>query len=110
MATLITVLIALLVFVVVVGGLFIYDTLVWGLVLYKFWGWFVLPVFVTLPALTFVQALGLMFVVGLFKSNFAGENLKDEYKKSKYGQVWGVLLMPWMALLFGWLAYVIWLV
>ena len=103
-------LIVVIIFLVVVGAIFVYDTLCWGLVLFKFWGWFVLPVFVALPVLTFVQALGLMFVIGLFKSNFNGENIKDEYKKNKYGSSLAILLMPWVALFFGWLAYAIWIV
>lgn len=103
-------LIALIILIVLIGLAFLYDTLSWGLVLYKFWGWFVLPVFTTLPALTFEQALGLMFVVGLFKSHFAGENIKDEYKKDKYNQPLVALLLPWMTLIFGWLAWSIWLV
>jgi hypothetical protein len=108
MVTLLAFIFAIIVVAVLIGFFFVYDTLTWGLVLYKFWGWFVLPVFITLPALTFTQAIGLMFVVSLFKSNFAGEGLADEYKKNKYAQVWQVLLLPWIALLFGWLAYSIW--
>ena len=110
MATLITALIVVIVFLLFIGFVFVYDTLAWGLILYKFWGWFVLPVFVTAPALTFIQALGLMFVVGLFKSHFTGENLKDEYKKNTWGSSVTILLYPWVALFFGWLAYVIWIV
>lgn len=110
MATLLTVIIGILVFLVVIGAIFVYDTLAWGLVLYKFWGWFVLPVFATLPTLTFVQALGLMFVVGLFKNTYVGNNIKDEYVKDKHSATWMLLLAPWVTLFFGWLAYTIWLV
>jgi hypothetical protein len=110
MATLIAIIISSIVFVVVIGAIFVYDALAWGLVLYKFWAWFVLPVFVALPVLTFVQALGLMFVVGLFKSNYAGEGLADKYKKSKYQSTVLTLINPWFTLLFGWLAYSIWIV
>ena len=111
MGTLLTVLIAIIVFLVIIGAAFVYDTLAWGLVLYKFWGWFMLPVFVTLPALTFVQALGLMFVIGLFKNTYTGDtNIKDEYKKRKNTPTFSLLLSPWVALFFGWLAYTIWLV
>jgi hypothetical protein len=102
-------LIAGIILVILIGIIFIYDTLSWGLVLYKFWGWFVLPVFTTLPVLTFTQALGLMFVVGLFKSHFAGENIKDEYKKDKYSQTIVLFILPWLTLIFGWLAWLIWL-
>ena len=110
MGTFIAVLIAVIVAVVIIGLTFVYDTLAWGLVLYKFWGWFVLPIFVTLPALTFVQALGLMFVVGLFKNTYVGNQIKDEYVKNKHSATWTLLLAPWVTLFFGWLAYVIWLV
>ena len=109
MTTLITVLIGIIVFLVIIGAFFVYDTLSWGLVLYKFWGWFVLPVFVELPALTFVQALGLMFVIGLFKNRHVGDSIKDEYKKNKNESTWILILSPWVSLLFGWLAYVLFL-
>jgi len=109
MGSIIAGLIVTILFLVVIGLVFVYDTVAWGLVLYKFWGWFVLPVFVTLPVITFVQALGLMFFIGLFKSHFVGENLKDEYKKNTWGTSVAALISPWVALFFGWLAYVIWL-
>lgn len=84
--------------------LFLYDTLAWGLVLFKFWGWFVLPVFVALPALSFVEALGLMFVIGLFKSSNT-QFIKKEYRMDFTS--WLVWVMPWATLVFGWLAYVL---
>ena len=86
--------------------LFLYDTLAWGWVLFKFWGWFVLPVFVTLPALTFVQALGLMFVIGLFK-NHNTQFIKKQYTMDNMG--WFTWVMPWATLVFGWLAYMLFL-
>lgn len=94
-------------FILIVGlivVLFLYDTLAWGLVLFKFWGWFVLPVFVALPALSFVQALGLMFVIGLFK-NHNTQLIKKEYKVDNMD--WLMWVMPWATLFFGWLAYVL---
>ena len=103
------VIIGIIIFLVILGIGFVYDALTWGLVLYKFWGWFVLPVFITLPTITFVQALGLMFVISLFKSNFSGENIKDEFKKNNYTQPIQILLTPWFILFFGWLAYNIWI-
>jgi hypothetical protein len=100
-----------LIFLIVLFGiLFIYDTLSWGLVLYKFWAWFVLPIFTTLPEISFVQAIGLMFFIGLFKSHFMGENLKDEYKKDTNITIFTAIILPWMTYFFGWLAWQIWLV
>jgi len=56
-----------------------------------------------------ICSLGLMFVVGLFKSNFTGEGLADKYKKTKHQPMVMSILNPWITLLFGWLAYLIWL-
>lgn len=88
--------------IAIILGLFLYDTLSWGLVLFKFWGWFVLPVFVTLPALTFVQAIGLMFVIGLFK-NHKSQIIKKQYKDERFENIY--LYMPWVTLALGWVAY-----
>ena len=96
-------------FVFVLGLTFIYNTLSWGLVLFKFWGWFVLPIFVTLPIITFVQAIGLVFVIGLFRSKYQGENIRDEFLKSEWESAGLMLIKPWVILFLGWLAYVIWL-
>lgn len=96
-------------FILIVGlivVLFLYDALAWGLVLFKFWGWFVLPVFVALPALTFVEALGLMFVIGLFK-NHSSQIIKKQYRMEYTG--WIMWVMPWATLFFGWLAYILFL-
>ena len=110
MGTLITGIFVVIVFVVVVVGLLVYSTVSWGVVLFKFWGWFVLPVFVTLPTLTFVQALGLMFVIGLFHNQLATHEIKDEYKKNKNGQSLQFIIAPWITLLIGYLAYIIFVV
>ena len=93
---------------IIIGAVFIYSTLSWGLVLFKFWGWFVLPTFTSLPELSFVQALGLMFVVSLFKS-MNTEIIKKEYKEQHAGAIMA-LVSPWISLFFGWVAYSIWLV
>jgi len=106
MVTLIGIIAAVIIFVVIIGIAFVYSTLAWGLVLYKFWGWFVLPVFTDLPEITFVQALGLMFVIGLFKA-IAHQSVKKEYRD--VNAEYALLLAPWVSLLFGWLAYAIWL-
>ncbi len=93
---------AIIIVVAIILGMFLYDTLSWGLVLFKFWGWFVLPVFVALPALTFVQAIGLMFVIGLFKKQNS-QIIKNEYKDEMFKNIY--LYMPWITLGLGWVAY-----
>lgn len=95
---------AVILVTVIIGAVFIYSTVAWGLVLFKFWGWFVLPVFTTLPEITFVQALGLMFFIGLFKT--LPPSIKKEYKE-KHADSITILLAPWICLFFGWMAYVI---
>lgn len=45
-------------------------TLLSGVVLADFWRWFVLPVF-TVPPITYLQAVGLMYVAVLFKQGLA---------------------------------------
>jgi len=94
-------LIAVILVILLVAGMFVYHTLSWGLVLFKFWGWFVLPVFTTLPVITFAQAIGLMFVIGLFTGT--SEIIKKEYKEE--WSVWIGLAYPWLTLIFGWIGY-----
>lgn len=82
-----------------------YGALVWGLVLYKFWYWFLLPVFTTVPNITYVQAVGLVFVVSLFHT-VNSQIIKKEYKDETSSNVVG-LIAPWLTLLLGWAAYAI---
>ena len=79
-----------------------YDALVWGLAGYKFWYWFLLPVFTTLPQILFWQAVGLMFFISLFKSQ--GQTIKKEYRDDS-AQIGIALLLPWVTLLLGWVAH-----
>jgi len=92
--------------IIFIGVFFIYNTLLWGWVLYNFWNWFVLPVFTTLPEVTFIQALGLMFVIGLFKS---GSLEKPKEENLNYSTAF-LFLSPWITFVFGWLAYSIWII
>ena len=92
-------------FVVVVAFAILYTSVSWGLVMWKFWYWFLLPVFPTLPQINFLQAVGLMFFLMLFKQP-EGQVLKEEYK-DKTSSTWGPLLAPWLTLLFGWIVYLV---
>lgn len=83
----------------------VYNTFAWGFVLFKFWSWFVLPVFTTAPHITLAQAMGLMLVISLFH--------KNSYMKSSYNNIpvktdikWGSwVLSPWLTFFFGWVIY-----
>jgi len=88
-----------------ISGMLIYSTMSWGWVCLKFWGWFVLPLFVDtnihLPDITFLQACGLMFFIGLFK-NQIGTSIKKEYKDENATTL-SILISPWLTLLVAWL-------
>ena len=85
-----------------------YALVSWGFVLYKTWYWFVLPVFPSLPHVSYVQAIGLSIFITLFHSRFF-VFIKDEYKQKKNIEVWVALLSPWMFLLISYL-FKIWFV
>lgn len=97
-------LIALFVIGLMIAGMLIYSILSWGWVCFKFWAWFVLPVFgeafPNLPHIGFIEACGLMFFIALFKGG--GGNVKKEYKDEK-GSILTLTLAPWLTLLIGWL-------
>jgi len=98
---------ALLGVLVLVGILISYSAVSWGFVLFKYWSWFVLPVFPELPTINFIQAMGLMLVIGLFRSVSDG-NIKDEYKDSN--KTWGIAIFsPWLTLAFAWIIKSIWM-
>ena len=73
----------------------LYKSFSWGFVLYKFWYWFLLPVFTELPEINFYEAVGLMLFLSLFKNNKVTEN---ENEKINWKQVF---LLPWLTLLIG---------
>jgi len=85
---------------------FIYGVMTWGLVLFKFWGWFVLPVFSGMPEITYPMAIGLMLVIGLFHARDY-TMIKDEYKDTKTPIVL-MVIAPWLSLLFGVIVNGIW--
>jgi hypothetical protein len=83
----------------------LYGSLSWGLVMYKFWYWFILPVFPSLPQITFVQAVGLMFFIGLFKG-VETQVLKKEYKDETTASI-AAIVAPWLTLIVGYLVWVV---
>jgi hypothetical protein len=80
-----------------------YDALAWGLVCWKFWYWFVLPVFPTLPEIAFWQAVGLMFFISLFK-NTTQQVIKEEYRDNSTQMIM-TFIVPWLALLMGYIVH-----
>ena len=91
-----------LIVILVVIGIIVYDALSWGLVLYLFYPWFVLPVF-DLPEILFIQAVGLSLFISLFK-NHNDESIKSEYIDN--GRKMLVFFSaPWIVLFMGWLIH-----
>lgn len=89
--------------VIILALLLLYDVASWGLVMYKFWDWFLLPVFPTLPTITFVNAVGLMLFLCLFKK-IDSQVIKKEYKNETATGV-TLIIAPWIILLLGWIVW-----
>ena len=81
--------------------LILYSSFSWGFALYKFWYWFILPVFPMLPEITFWHAVGLFLFIGFFRIG-DGQVIKDEYKEKTTGTIMSIIL-PWVTLLMGYI-------
>jgi hypothetical protein len=74
----------------------LYDAFCWGLVFFKFYNWFVLPVF-DLVTITYHAAIGLMLFVSLFKTFGVKQDYDDNTSK-----IIASLIAPWLILFIGW--------
>lgn len=107
MKSFITFLITALVVSLVIFGAIAYSALTWGLVFWNFWYWFVLPVFPLLPQVTFIQSIGLMLFVSLFKVQVPTQ-IKDEYREKTTEQIMS-LILPFITLFMGWIVKIFFL-
>lgn len=89
--------------IVLIAAALLYGSLAWGFVMYKFWYWFLLPVFPALPQIKFWQAVGLFIFINLFQIS-TGQPIKEEYKDNTAGAA-AAILNPWVLLLIGWIIY-----
>lgn len=96
-------LIGLLGIIGIVMFMLAYDALAWGWVCYKFWGWFLLPVFPELQQILFWQAVGLMFFFQLLQ-NKTIQVMKKEYRDDDATNLL-IILSPWIVLILGSLVY-----
>lgn len=79
-----------------------YGALVGGLTVLKFYTWFLLPVFTTLPIITFTQAIGISMFLSILKTS------KDKSKDKDDVKYWAELcIIPWIILLIGFILKVI---
>ena len=101
------ILLAAVVFVAIVGIGIVYSTFSWGFVLYKFWGWFLIPALaltfpdVTVNQISFPLAVGIFMFTTFFK-NHETQVVKKEYKDETASNLGGILA-PWITLFIGWL-------
>lgn len=82
----------------------LYGALSWGLVCWKFWYWFLVPVFPQVPHITFLQAIAVMIFMGLFRGH-PTQVIKQEYTSQELFNVIAIL-GPWLTLCVGWLIHV----
>jgi hypothetical protein len=81
----------------------IVSTIVVGFVLMKTWAWFVVPVFTSLPKLTFGQAVGL----SVFLSILIAKRANKEYEFYELvDKFFNDLIFTALLFLFAWLVYV----
>ena len=86
---------------------FVYSTFAWGLVTYKFWYWFILPIFPDLPEVTFLQCIGMYMFISLFHGLHINA-MKKEYKDEN-AERWAAVIAPIVVLMIGWLVHAIFL-
>lgn len=90
--------------IILIEILILYGGFSWGYVLFKFWTWFLIPVFPNLIHITYYQAIGIMLVISLFKNKYL-EGIKNEYKDIKKNFIIG-LITPWLTLIFAYFIYI----
>lgn len=81
----------------------LYSTFAWGFILFKFWKWFAIPVFTSLPMFSYLQACGLIFLTDIFRRN--SQLITDKYLQDNNNFI--NIINPWVTLLFGYLFYII---
>ena len=88
---------------VMIFCLLAYLSIAWGFVVYRFWYWFILPVFNILPNINFKQAVGISIVLNLFK-NYNTLTIKN--KDKDYDTYIALLLIiPIIIITFGWIVF-----
>lgn len=84
-----------------------YGVFVHGFVGHYLWAWFIVPVF-NLPALSTLQAAGIMFIIRLFtyENPFGmSESMKGKTPTEITAKAFAVLIIPWVSLLIGYVVH-----
>lgn len=91
--------------VTLIALFFIYNIFSWGFVFYKFYNWFILPVFTNLPQITFISAVGISIFTSMLNRN---NQIKiDKTEEIEYTKAFLSIALPFLVLGLGWLTYVI---
>ena len=86
-----------------VSGFIMYIAFAWGFILYEYYYWFLLPVFTTLPLITYYQAVGLACFINLFKNQHYLQ-FKQEFRDDSL--IGGMLfLTPFLVITFGYIVH-----
>jgi hypothetical protein len=77
-------------------------TIIAGFMLFKLWVWFIIPVFPSLPTLTFAQAVGItVFLTVIFGKRNTKDRDYDEIVESFFNE----LIYTALVFLFAWIVY-----
>jgi len=77
-------------------------TIIQGWVLTVLWGWFIVPIF-HVPELTIAVAIGISIIISLFRN--ITPTPKNQTLEEKIGMAVGIILSPFLALLFGYIVH-----
>ena len=90
----------------IVVGIVIYNLFSWSYVAIKFYGWFVLVNFPTLPHVSYMEMLGVMLFISVL-THKRSTHIKNEYEDSQLKWV-SLIFGPWIVLVIGWIIQGIW--
>jgi len=89
---------------VLVGAILIYFAMTNAFVFFKFWEWFIIPINGSLPVLSYLQCIGVMFTVGCLKTpRIDNKKSEDIDQRKNIGGIFGMLCVPWIALSIGYI-------
>lgn len=95
-----TVISAIILLVVIILGFLLYKTFAWGYVVHKAYYWLLMPLFDTLPDLTFMQVSMVMLIwFGIRGSNSSSED-KQEAAIGEFIAPWVFLFITWFFSIF----------
>jgi hypothetical protein len=79
-------------------ALILYSAFAWGFITYKFYHWFLLPVFEQLPVVGYLEAVSLSMVLTLFNKTQMPQLNKELYSESSSTRILSSMLLPWIVL------------